>query len=90
MLRRVGISTLLIIFSADVYSSRFFHFYHPYCWIFLEPLDSVACYARSELLFWVICTTGSRPRPDHPMMRARKPDLILALYVASCFVVYCR
>jgi hypothetical protein len=58
---------------------RFFQYYHPFYPILPEPVEPQATFVRSNLLFWAICSVGCRPRPDHPVLRARSSDLTMAL-----------
>jgi hypothetical protein len=58
---------------------RFFTYYHPLFEMCLETVSPDETFARSIYLFWAICHVGVRPRPDHPVQRARTPDLCVEL-----------
>ncbi|EIN03558.1 hypothetical protein PUNSTDRAFT_146996 [Punctularia strigosozonata HHB-11173 SS5] len=59
----------------------FFSHYHPFFSVILEPIEPQACFDRCSLLFWAICITACRPRPDNPVLRARNPEFSLKLGV---------
>jgi hypothetical protein len=65
--------------NADYDNDRFFTYYHPFFEIILEPASPDETFAQSRYLFWAICQVGCRPRPDHPIERARTPDLCVEL-----------
>jgi hypothetical protein len=58
---------------------RFFTCHHPLFPLFLNPGGPDEMYGNSVSAFWAICATGARPRPDHPVPRARTSNLCLAL-----------
>jgi hypothetical protein len=62
-----------------VSSCRFFTYYHPFIRVILHPSSPDDTYDQSHYLFWAICSIGARPRPEHPVPRARTGDLCVEL-----------
>jgi hypothetical protein len=60
-------------------SCRFFTYYHPFIRVILHPSSPDDTYDQSHYLFWAICSIGARPRPEHPVPRARTGDLCVEL-----------